>query len=51
MPEGTPVDKMYKAMVRSGTPKDIAAATAQKRTGLSLKTGKLPKHKSTKKKS
>ncbi len=43
MPKGTKVDNMYQAMVKAGTPKDIAAATAQKRTGLSLKTGKPPK--------
>ena len=45
MPKGTPVEKQYKAMVRAGVPKGEAAATAQKRTGLSLKTGKPPKKK------
>lgn len=36
---------MYQAMVDRGVPKGEAAATAQKRTGLSLKTGKPPKSK------
>lgn len=45
MPKGTKVDKIYQAMRRSGVPAGEAAATAQKRTGLSLATGKPPKKK------
>jgi hypothetical protein len=45
MPKGTKVDDMYQAMVKRGVSKGEAAATAQKRTGLSLQTGKPPKRK------
>jgi hypothetical protein len=45
MPKNTKVHKMYEAMVRNGVPKGEAAATAQKRTGKSLRTGKKPKGK------
>jgi hypothetical protein len=45
MPKNTKVGRMYDAMVARGVPKGEAAATAQKRTGRSLKTGKKPKGK------
>lgn len=52
MPKGTKVDAMYQDIkeqqeskgVGKKTAERIAAATAQKRTGLSLATGKPPKH-------
>jgi hypothetical protein len=51
MPTGTKVDRQYQAIKQSlmdsgkskGRAESEAAATAQKRTGLSLKTGKPPK--------
>jgi hypothetical protein len=51
MPTGTPVDRQYqaikKSLIASGKSKKAAtseaAATAQKRTGLSLATGRRPK--------
>lgn len=45
MPKGTKVDAIYEAMVRRGVSKGEAAATAQKQTGKSLKTGKAPRSK------
>lgn len=45
MPKNSKVHKQYEAMVKAGTPKNIAAATSQKQTGQSLKTGRAPKKK------
>jgi hypothetical protein len=45
MPAGTPVDKMFKAMVREGMDKGKAARIAQHQTGLALATGRPPKGK------
>ncbi len=45
MPKGTKVDKIFQAIKKTGAPVGEAAATAQKMTGLSLKTGKPPKSK------
>lgn len=53
MPKGTKVHKMYDAIKESqmahgaskGEAERIAAATAQKKTGKSLATGKKPKRK------
>ncbi len=45
MPEGTKVDRMYKALVREGKSKGQAARIAQAKTGKSLKTGRAPKGK------
>jgi hypothetical protein len=45
MPEGTKVDRMYKALLRAGKSKGSAARIAQAKTGKSLKTGKTPKRK------
>lgn len=44
MPTGTKVDKIYQAL-KGKVGEGEAAAIAQKRTGLSLKTGKPPKSK------
>jgi len=44
MPVNSPVHKKYEAIVRSGKSKASAAKIAQATTGLSLKTGKPPKH-------
>lgn len=40
MPKGTRVEKIYIAILDKTHDKKIAAATAQKMTGMSLKTGK-----------
>ena len=45
MPKGTKVDKMYRAVLRTGASKGKAARIAQSKTGQSLKTGKPPKRK------
>lgn len=45
MPEGTKVDKMYKALKREGMSSGKAARIAQSKTGKSLKTGRAPKGK------
>lgn len=45
MPKGTRVHVIYQAMVRAGESKELAARTAQARTGKSLRTGKKPKGK------
>ena len=45
MPKGTKVEKIYKAIVRSGKSKASAARIAQSKTGKSLATGKKPKGK------
>lgn len=45
MPKGTKVHEMYSAMVREGMDKGKAARIAQSKTGMSLQTGKSPKHK------
>lgn len=46
MPHGSKVEKVYKAVLRSGKSKASAARIAQSVTGRSLKTGKPPKRKS-----
>ena len=43
MPEGTKVDKAYKALKKKGMNSGKAARIAQSQTGLSLQTGKKPK--------
>lgn len=43
MPKGTKVHRMYEHLVAKGMSKGMAAATAQKRTGKSLRTGRKPK--------
>lgn len=43
MPLGTKVDRLYKHLLAQGKSKGSAAAIAQSKTGLSLKTGKKPK--------
>lgn len=45
MPEGTKVDRVYKAILRKTGDKGKAARIAQSLTGLSLATGKKPKRK------
>lgn len=40
MPKNSKVHRLYEAMVQSGVPKELAAKTAQKRTGMSLRSGK-----------
>lgn len=45
MPRGTPVDRLYREMLREGKSPASAARIAQASTGTSLKTGKPPKHK------
>ena len=47
MPEGTKVEHLYKKLTGEGYSKESAARIAQSQTGLALKTGKPPKHKST----
>lgn len=42
MPEGTKVDRVYKALLAQGKSKASAAKIAQSKTGESLKTGKPP---------
>jgi hypothetical protein len=48
MPKGTPVEKMYSAMVREGMDKGKAARISQSKTGLALATGRPPKSKAAK---
>lgn len=48
MPAGTPVDRMYQALLREGNDPGKAARIAQAQTGLALATGKPPKGKSKK---
>jgi len=45
MPKNTKVHKMADAIEKSGAPKSVAIATAQKRTGQSYATGKPTKKK------
>lgn len=45
MPAGTAVERMYQALKRKGYSKGKSARIAQSKTGLSLKTGRPPKHK------
>mgnify|MGYP001603657714 CR=1 FL=1 len=49
MPKGTPVEKIYAAIVRGGGSMGKAARIAQAQTGKSLTTGKAPKGKKKKK--
>lgn len=44
-PIGSRVDKIYKAVLKTGASKGKAARIAQAKSGLSLKTGKKPKKK------
>jgi hypothetical protein len=48
MPKGTRVHNLYDELRRGGKSKASAARIAQAETGLSLQTGKPPKHKSQK---
>ncbi len=43
MPEGSKVDKVYKALKRQGKSSASAAKIAQAKTGQALATGKPPK--------
>lgn len=45
MPKGTKVERLYKHLRKQGHSERSAARIAQKKTGLSLKTGKPPKRK------
>lgn len=45
MPVGTPVDRVYQALLREGRDPGSAARIAQAQTGLALATGKPPKGK------
>jgi len=45
MPEGTKVDRMYKALLKMGKDAGTAARIAQAKTGKSLQTGRAPKKK------
>lgn len=45
MPKGTKVEKVYKALLKSGKSRGAAARIAQAQTGLSLATGRKPKKK------
>ncbi len=45
MPEGTKVDKVYKALKAEGKDSATAAKIAQAKTGQALATGKPPKNK------
>jgi hypothetical protein len=44
MPEGTEVERVYKALRREGKSEESAARIAQAETGQALATGKPPKH-------
>jgi hypothetical protein len=44
MPEGSKVDKVYKALLSEGKSEESAAKIAQAQTGEALATGKPPKH-------
>lgn len=48
MPEGTKVDRMYKALLRMGKDAGTAARIAQAKSGQALSTGKPPKKKGSK---
>ena len=50
MPAGTPVDRLYRALLREGKSKASAAKISQARTGTALATGKPPKKKWKRKK-
>jgi hypothetical protein len=50
MPEGTKVDKLFKALKSKGHSAKSAARIAQHQTGLSLQTGLPPKHKEDRRK-
>ena len=43
MPRGTAVDRVYRALRRSGKSKASSARIAQSQTGTALATGKPPK--------
>jgi len=43
MPKGTKVENLYRQLLKEGYSRESAVRIAQKRTGLSLKTGKKPK--------
>lgn len=43
MPKGSKVEKVYKAVLKTGASKGKAARIAQAKTGQSLKTGKKAK--------
>jgi hypothetical protein len=45
MPKGTKVEKVYTALRKKGYSEASSAKIAQKKTGLSLKTGRKPKKK------
>lgn len=45
MPEGSKVDRIYKALRRQGMDKGKAARIAQARSGQALQTGRPPKGK------
>lgn len=49
MPEGTPVDRLYKKFLAEGKSEASAAKLAQFITKTSLATGKAPKHPKPKK--
>lgn len=51
MPKGTKVEEIYNAILNKTGDKGLAAATAQKRTGASLKTGRKSKKRGKSKKS
>ena len=44
MPEGSKVEKIYRALRDKGYSKEKAAKIAQAQTGLALATGEPPKH-------
>jgi len=44
-PEGSKVDRVYKALRRQGKSKGAAARIAQAQTGTALQTGRKPKRK------
>ena len=45
MPEGSKVDRVYRALLRLGKSKESAAKIAQSVSGQALKTGRPPKKK------
>lgn len=44
MPRGTAVEKLYRALRGKGYSKAKSARISQAKTGLSLRTGRKPKH-------
>lgn len=44
MPKGTKVHRLYELLLKKGKSKESAARIAQSATGLSLATGRKPKH-------